>query len=272
MVKLEEIREYWETHTPGLQHSSHIVGSREFFDEITLERYQDPFKYSYLTDVAEFGQHKGEDVLEIGVGMGTDLLQFAKSGSNVFGIDLTSAAVDLTRARFKQEGLKADIRQANFTEIPFDTGSFDVVYCFGVLHHAEETEQGISEIYRVLKPGGLAITMLYHKGFKYYIRKLLLYGILKGEFLQYNAREIVSRHSEDFGNSPLTKVYSRNDAKHMFSMFDSLSISCHRIDDYIRIGNRHISPLQSILSKRAYQIAENLFGWNMVIKSYKHLH
>ena len=269
VVRLDEVKEYWDSRSPGLRHSKHDVGSAEFLDEIEKVRYGNILNYKYLLDVAEFDLHSGESVLEVGVGLGTDLLQFAKNDSKVSGIDLAPRAVELTRERFRLAGLEADLRQASFTEIPFDAGSFDVVYSFGVLHHSAETQQGIDEIFRVLKPGGRIIVMLYHKGFKYYVRKLFLYGVLKGELLRSSVQEIINRHSEDFGESPLTKVYTRREARRMFERFDDLSLKSYRLDDYLPFRGRHISPSRIFLPAAAYRALENLLGWNLVIKGNK---
>jgi SAM-dependent methyltransferase len=266
---LEEVKEYWDSRSPGLLHSEHEAGTAEFFADIERARYDDEFKYRYLPKVAEFDRHSGKQVLEVGVGLGTDLLQFAKNGSNVHGIDLTSGAIDLTRRRFELTGLDANLKQASFTKIPHEDDKFDLVYSFGVLHHSRETQEGIDEIFRVLKPGGRAIVMVYHKGFKYYVRKLFLYGIVRGELFRNNPQEIVNRHSEEFGESPLTRVFSRSDARAMFGRYVDLSLQCYRLDDYVPIRGKPISLSRLLLPRMAYRVLENLMGWNLVIKGTK---
>jgi SAM-dependent methyltransferase len=243
----KEVREYWESRSPGLKHSQEPVGSPAFFAAVEREQYSDPFKYAYLKDVAGFDQHPREKVLEIGVDLGTDILQFARAGSDAYGIDLTTRAVELTSQRLEPEGLTGHFQQASFTELPFEDNSFDVVYSFGVLHHSAETKQGIAEIHRVLKPDGQLMVMLYHKGFKYYVRKLFLYGVLKGELLTSSPQQIVTRHSEDFGNSPLTKVYSRGQTRNLFAPFQHVSLDCYRLDDYIPVRGRPFSVSRNIL-------------------------
>lgn len=265
----DEIREYWESRSPGLKHSEEQVGTPGFFATIERERYGDPFKYAFLKQVAEFDLHSGEQVLEIGVGLGTDILQFARGGSLVSGIDLTARAIELTQQRFEQEGLSGDFRQASFTSLPFEDNSFDVVYSFGVLHHSVETDEGIAEIHRVLKPGGRIIAMVYHKGFKYYVRKLFLYGVLKAEFLKHSPQEVVNRHSEDFGFSPLTKVYSRGQASKLFSSFEHLSLDCYRLDDQIPLRGRPFSLTRTLLPSKLYRAVENAAGWNLIVRGNK---
>ena len=93
--------------------------------------------------------------------------------------------------------------------------------------------EGIREIHRVLKPGGLAIVMLCHKGFKYYIRKLLYEGIFKLKYLLYTTQEIINMKTEDFGHSPCAIVVNRREASRNFHDFTKIDMSGHRIDDYI---------------------------------------
>ena len=271
MIDLKQVQDYWETRSPGLKHSGQPAGSRAFFDDVERERYGDPFKYQYLPRAAEFDRHAGEKVLEVGVGLGTDVLQFARAGSAAYGIDLAARPVELTARRFQLERLEGRFGRASFTHIPFLDDSFDLVYCFGVLHHSEGTQQGIDEIIRVLRPGGRLIAMLYHKGFKYYVRKLFFYGVLKGELLRSTPREVVSRHSEDFGDAPLTKAFSRREARTMLQTLDNLTLDCYRLDDYLTLRGRRLSPTRLMLPGFAYRVVEDLLGWNLIVKGDKPL-
>jgi SAM-dependent methyltransferase len=112
------------------------------------ERYS---TYPWLYEVAEFRKHHGEEVLEIGCGTGSDLLQFAKHGALATGIDLTTRHVELAR---KRVGAIAIVREADARNLPLEDESFDYVYSHGVLHHTDEPEQVVREMFRVLRPGG----------------------------------------------------------------------------------------------------------------------
>ncbi len=267
-MNIGDIKQYWEKRPPGIRHSDHEYGSEEFFNEVELSRYSDKFKYSYLKEISEFKEHANESVLEVGLGLGTDILQFAKNGSKVYGIDLTQNSVDTVKKRFQLNNLDGEFRVASFKEIPYEDNTFDLVYCFGVLHHSPFMEEGIEEIRRVLKPGGKAIIMLYHKGFKYYIRKLFFEGFIKLKYLKYNTQEIINKVTEDFGNSPCTLVVNRKEVNELFSNYSSISSTGHRIDDYLKFGSFFFSPtycLPGFLSEKI----EDKFGWNIVIKAIK---
>jgi len=265
------VRQYWENRLPGTKSASKEVGTPEFFKELEEKRYNSEFNYKYFKRIAEFDQHPNEKVLEVGTGLGTDILQYAKGGADVYGIDLTENAVKLTRKRFEQESLKGNFYQANFVSLPFEDNFFDVVCSFGVLHHSEETQQGIDEIYRVLKPGGKAIILIYHKGFKYYIRKLFLHGIIRGEYFKYSTQEIINHHTEEYCSSPLTKVYSKKEAAVLFKKFCNLSFDCYRLDDYFYLNNKRVSLAKFLLPKILYRKIEKKMGWNLIIKAQKHL-
>jgi SAM-dependent methyltransferase len=117
-----------------------------FFSE--EERYS---TYPWLYNAAEFRRHAGENVLEVGCGTGSDLLQFAKHGASATGVDLTAKHVELARIRV---GDLAVVHQADARDLPLADESFDYVYSHGVLHHCDEPERVVAEMFRVLRPGG----------------------------------------------------------------------------------------------------------------------
>jgi ubiquinone/menaquinone biosynthesis C-methylase UbiE len=134
------------------------------------DRYSE---YPWLYEVAEFARHAGDRVLEIGCGTGCDLLQFAKHGSEVTGVDITDAHIELARQRLGNRGtiVKADMR-----ELPFPDASFDYVYSHGVLHHSDQPGKAAKEILRVLRPGGRFNVQVYSKYSYFTLWRMLRYG------------------------------------------------------------------------------------------------
>jgi SAM-dependent methyltransferase len=116
-----------------------------------LEESQRYMSYPWLYEAAEFRNHAGERVLEIGCGTGSDLLQFAKHGAVATGIDITPEHLRLARER---AGNLAQVLPGDGANIPFPDGSFDYVYSHGVLHHLDQPRRMVDEIFRVLRPGG----------------------------------------------------------------------------------------------------------------------
>jgi SAM-dependent methyltransferase len=161
----------------------------------------------------------GRDVLEIGVGLGADHQLFAEAGAHLTGIDLTERAIAHVRRRFEELGLDSDLRVADAERLPFANDSFDVVYSYGVLHHTPDTNRAVREVLRVLRPGGKAKVMLYHRrslvGFMLWCR----YGLLAGKPWR-SLKHIFANHLE----SPGTKAYSVVEARSIFRDFTDVTI------------------------------------------------
>jgi len=167
---LQRVAEFWNTEACGTHFVRDFADERDFFT-----RYRD-FRYRtewHIPAFACFEQARGRQVLEIGCGNGADGAMFAMQGAHYTGVDLTPEAVDATRRHFAIEGLEGTFRRENAELLSFADASFDVVYSYGVLHHSPAPERTVREVHRVLKPGGLALIMLYHKhSFNYYARIL----------------------------------------------------------------------------------------------------
>jgi SAM-dependent methyltransferase len=107
-------------------------------------------------------------LLEVGCGQGTDALQICralKSGSTYLGIDYSSGSIASARSAIHEAGslsVTPAFEQGDACSLPFDDGSFDAVYSMGVLHHIDDTEKAIAEVFRVLRPGGMAYVALYN--------------------------------------------------------------------------------------------------------------
>ena len=180
-------------------------GSREFFEEAEHIRYQYHYHILPLFDRLK-NEYPGGRLLEIGCSMGTDLLQLARRGFQVTGIDLTEAGIELARSRFDMYGLDGELRVSDAETLDFPDDTFDVVYSFGVLHHTVDTEKSISEVRRVLRPGGKAVIMLYHR------RSLnQLAHVVTGLPADGSRRDPV----------PIARTYTRAEVRRLFSPYSS---------------------------------------------------
>src|ERR1700749_435594 len=156
----ERVRAFWQEHPCGTKFSGAEVGSRGFYEAVEEHRYRTEW---HIPEAAGFEKAKGLRVLEIGCGLGTDGARFARAGAVYTEVDLTEAAVSLARRRFELEGLQGDFRVADAEALEFGDESFDLVYSHGVLHHTPDARAAVKEVRRVLKPGGRAVVMLYHR-------------------------------------------------------------------------------------------------------------
>ena len=158
--RLSRIRAYWDTFLHDQEMSTAPVGSPEWFADLAAYRYD---KLDYLPQVVDFGSFAEQRLLEVGCGIGLDLARFARGGAQVTGIDLAPRAVTLAQAYLGQQGLTGRVLEMNGEAMQFPDESFEVVYAHGVVQYTDQPEAMVAEIHRVLKPGGLAIGMLYHR-------------------------------------------------------------------------------------------------------------
>jgi ubiquinone/menaquinone biosynthesis C-methylase UbiE len=259
-------REQWGQDPCGAEFDrEHELGTREFFDAIERHRYTEYAPWMPAT--MGFDRFSGARLLEIGCGMGSDLLQFARGGAECTGIDITPRSVEITRHRFSLYGLTGNFMLSDGEHLPFATESFDVVYSNGVLHHTPDTVGAIREVHRVLRKGGNAKVMLYHRNsLNYWIEIVLRRGVLGAEFVRgRSAEDIMSRvveHSEHDAR-PLVKVYSRKETRQLFSLFKEVDV---QVEQLSRDELRFLSPL---ISDSLYQRLQNRIGWNVIVTARK---
>jgi ubiquinone/menaquinone biosynthesis C-methylase UbiE len=202
------VRNYWDSHTLGLQYvtdTSLEVGSPEFFTHI--RPWMNPYKFPWIMDriEREAAILKGKHLLEVCCGMGYDSLEFLKRGVRVTATDLTPNAVKLSRRHFEIEGVQPeDVRTANGLKLPFDDKAFDAVWANGVLHATGDTARAIAEARRVLKPGGRAIIS------HFYRKPSWMY------MLHHVGRENIEYKEED---PPVNEFYTEKEIEAMFVGF-----------------------------------------------------
>lgn len=157
---ISEITDYWNQHIHDLSITTHPVGSADFFIQLDDYRYE---KLAYLPRLVNFDSYRGKKLLEIGCGAGIDMVHFVRAGALVTGVDLSQTAIDLACQNLAQNRLSADLHVMNGEALEFPDDHFDAVYAHGVLQYTADTNKMMSEIHRVLKPGGEAILMLYNR-------------------------------------------------------------------------------------------------------------
>jgi ubiquinone/menaquinone biosynthesis C-methylase UbiE len=230
----QEVIDFWDAETCGEVYAA--GGSeKERYEAHAQSRYSlEPYIHSF----AQFNQGSNRDVLEIGVGMGADHVEWAKSKPKCLaGIDISQRAVEHTRRRLAIYGLASDIRVGDAENLGFGDNSFDLIYSWGVLHHSPDTCRAVKEVWRTLRPNGIARIMIYHK---YSITGYMLwcrYALGKGRPLR-RLDWIYSRCLE----SPGTKAYTVAEAGQMFAGFSSIRVwSQLSFGDLLQgaVGQRH---------------------------------
>ena len=269
-VELEEdkqrARDQWSRDPAGAIYGrEYEFATREFFDVVERHRYQE---YApWMARVMGFNEFAGARLLEVGCGMGTDLLQFARGGAKVTGVDLTPRSVETSRRHLELYGERGDFALSDAENLPFADASFDVVYSNGVLHHTPDTARSVREIHRVLRPGGLARVMLYHRGsLHYWLQIFFRYGILGGGFLRgKSTAQILSERIEinEGGGRPLVKVYSRRQARELFSMFAEVKVQVEQLT------RAELYFLGRFIPDDSFRRLGQRAGWNVIVSARK---
>lgn len=212
-----QVRDHWDREP---------CGTRSLVSADPRERLRAAEEYRYTTEphipaFARFSDSRGLRVLEIGVGAGTDYVQWLRNGASAVGVDISSASLSEARSRLRAEALPdGELMVADAEHLGFADKTFDVVYSYGVLHHVPDTPATIREVHRVLKPGGEARLMIYHAPSW---TGLLLWAIHGAAKLRpwLTPRQVIFEHLE----SPGTKAYTLSEARRLLADFDDVQLS-----------------------------------------------
>jgi ubiquinone/menaquinone biosynthesis C-methylase UbiE len=184
-------------------------GTREAIGQLLIGRRS----YApWLADELDYRSSAGFDVLDVGCGQGIDLVEYASAGARATGIDLTPRHVELARSHLEAMDLTATVVQGDAERLPFERASFDRVSSNGVLHHTPDMPAALSEIHRVLRPGGEARIVVYNRrSLQYWLMQVAIRGILQRGLIEDGSMEGVLAHyveETSIGARPLVRVYS----------------------------------------------------------------
>ena len=282
------VHDFWQANPCGTRFSQEEIGTRRFFDTIERHRYQTEW---HIPQVVDFPRWRDREVLEVGCGLGTDGISFAREGAHYTGVDLTEASIELVQRRFDLENLSANLRTADAEALPFSDNAFDLVYSHGVLHHTPDTRRGIDEVYRVLKPGGTAMVMLYHKNSYNYRVNIMTLGRLGVRLLGFDwgpslihrmtgedenrlralqaiyrrdpkrmmkPDEFLNQNTDGPGN-PLARAYTRREALVMFRRFREARSELHFLN------TRRIPFLGRVIPHTLERALARAMGWHLWI-------
>ena len=253
MALNDEVRSYWEREACGT--AEMVVGklekfSREWFENVEAHRYEvEPFIHS----VAQFTRYHNKKIIEVGVGAGTDHLQWARAGAECHGVDLTDEAIETTRLRLETYGFHSNLKRIDAEILPYEDNSFDVAYSWGVIHHTEHPDRIIREIHRVLKPNGVFIGMMYGRRSIKAFRLWLSHALFEGKPWR-SVADVIWNDIESTG----TKAYTTDEIRNLFSQFSKVHLEK-------LITKSDTSKLPFWLSK----FIPNPLGWYIAITALK---
>ncbi len=229
-----QVRQFWEANPLSALESPFPVGTKEFFDWHEQVRQSDV--ETFAMHLYEFNRHGGEQVLDVGCGIGWLCRHFAKNGAEVTAVDITRQGLELTRQRLSLESLNCGLVQASAEHLPFNSESFDFITCGGVLHHTPDTLHGTREIHRVLRSGGRAMISFYYRNWllskplwpftRFFIRNLLGHVPGRSAFRRVlSVDDFVRIYDGD--RNPLGKSYNRRQVMALLDVFRIEALEVH---------------------------------------------
>lgn len=267
-VPIREVREFWDTRPCNIRHSKLPVGSREYFDEVEERKY---FVEPHIPPFAEFSKWRGKRVLEIGCGIGTDTVNFARAGAFVTAVDLSSQSIDVASQRANIFGLGDRIRfhEANCEELPsvVPVDVYDLVYSFGVIHHTPNPEKALEQIKSYMNHESELRLMVYSRvSYK-------LFWIMKVENQWDMSRvdDLIARNSEAQTGCPVTYTYSFNGLRRLLTGFEILDmrkahIFTWDIDAYVQHQYRKDPSWANVSEEQLKELEEEL-GWHTLVRA-----
>jgi ubiquinone/menaquinone biosynthesis C-methylase UbiE len=285
----EEIAAFWEKNPCGGDFVEFKGEFRTFFLEYDAFRFA---QLPYIIDLLDRMDVSGKEVLEIGTGQGADAQQIIERGGIYTGVDLTEESIRRLRIRFDLSLLPyEELRVENAEELSLPDQSFDIVYSHGVLLTSPRIEQIVGHIHRVLRPGGQAVIMLYHKNSLNYqlsirfIRRLGIFALfvpfvdklvssltgeplerlnkhrsnLRAQGLSYLRMKNFIHKATDGPDNAYSSVWTKRDCDRLFAGFREVSYETWFINE------RHFPVLRNLIPRSLMRKIENRWGWNLVI-------
>lgn len=234
-----------------------------------LQRFDEAYMalYPYLQRYIPNERFNGKKVLEIGLGYGTFGELLASRGADYHGLDIAPGSVAMMEERLRRLGKNLDGRvlQASALELPFEDARFHHVYTIGCLHHTGDLPKAVSEVHRVLKPGGAAVVMLYNR---HSFRQLVWVSRLRSRTGDRPALEERVRALYDANEAgeaaPHTDYVTRREARRLFRRFSKVKIDSRNFDSIVLVPGRYV-----ILRERLLGNLDRLAGLDLYITAVK---
>jgi len=262
------VRAYWNSRPCNIRHSTKPVGTREYYDEVEARKY---FVEPHIPRFAEFERWNGKKVLEIGCGIGTDTINFARAGAQVTAVDLTEQSLEVARQRAKVfelehriQFIQADAEKLSET-VPVEP--YDLVYSFGVIHHTPDPNRALDEIRKYVTQDSTVKIMVYNRWSWKVLWILVAYG--KGQFWKLD--RLVAEYSEAQTGCPVTYSCSRAEGRRWFEsrgfrvtdvMVDH--IFPYAIAEYVQYRYQVVWYFRW-MPKTLFRALERAFGWHLCL-------
>src|SRR5277367_734643 len=267
-VQLARVRDYWNNRPCNIRHSTQPVGTKEYFDEVEARKY---FVEPHIPAFADFEKWRGKKVLEIGCGIGTDTINFARHGAQVTTVDLSAKSMELAQQRAAVFNLQDKIRflsgnaEQLSTFVPVEP--YDLIYSFGVIHHTPHPDNVLEELRKYTHPGTTVKIMVYHR--RSY--KVAWIFATEGQGQFWKLSEIIARNAEAQTGCPIAYTYTRREGRellerHGFKVTEVAvdHIFPYRISDYVQYRYVRESYFRWI-PPALFRGLEKRIGWHLCL-------
>jgi ubiquinone/menaquinone biosynthesis C-methylase UbiE len=268
-TSIERVRDYWNQRPCNLRHSPAPVGTLEYFDQVEARKY---FVEAHIPGFAQFQRWAGKRVLEVGCGLGTDTINFARAGAQVTAVDLSRASLDLARRRAEVFRLQDRITfvEANAERLSdfVAPAHYDLIYSFGVIHHTPHPERALDQIRRFFTGPETTLKMMVYYRWSWKVFAIVLKEA-HGAF--WRLSEVVARNSEAQTGCPVTYTYTKSSLQRWleetgFVVEDMFvdHVFPYRVRDYVKYRYVKAFPFNA-LPEPAMRALERRLGWHLCV-------
>ncbi len=267
-VSIDAVRRYWDGRPCNIRHSQEPVGTREYFDQVEARKYTvEP----HIPSFADFPRWDGKSVLEIGCGIGTDTINFARRGARVVAVDLSEKSIELAQQRARVYGLEDRITFVHGDSESLDqlvpAQTFDLVYSFGVIHHTPHPERVVARLRPFMHSESELRLMVYSRAS--YKAFWIMHEENAWDLGQLDS--LIAKNSEAQTGCPVTFSYTFDGARRLLDGFEVLEmhkdhIFTWDIDAYKRYEFKKDAAWATVSDAELRELEAEL-GWHLLVRA-----